>query len=34
MEPVAADHASIVVRQPYPLPFTLTAAFLDPIVAE
>lgn len=34
MEPVPALGASVVVRQPYPLPFTLTAVFLDPLVTE
>lgn len=34
MEPVAAAQSGIVVQQPYPLPFTLTAVFLDPIVTE
>ncbi|WP_157215859.1 hypothetical protein [Flavisphingomonas formosensis] len=34
MEPVAANQSSLIIRQSYPLPFTLTAAFLDPIVTE
>jgi len=34
MEPATANQSSVVVRQSYPLPFTLTAAFLDPIVTE